>query len=352
MEPITHFLTGAALSRAGLNRKTALATVTMTLAAEAPDLDVLAYFKGSAYGFIQHRGITHTLFAVPVLAALIVGAIRLVDAPWQRHRRARGLPPAPERRWGWLYLLACIAGLSHLLLDFTNNYGIRPLYPFMRQWYAWDIVFIFEPLIFAALLAALVLPWLFALVNQEIGERQKAPRGRAAAGGASIAALLFVVALWGLRDIEHRRAVAALQAVEFHGEPSLRVSAFPYMANPFQWAGVAETSTAYISLRIDSLHSEADPDSGAETYYKPQPTEAAQAAARNTDLGRAYLEWARFPLVEDEQLQEPAPAHLVRFLDVRFLYPESRRRPLAAYVLLDSELQAVDEGFEASLGRR
>ena len=40
LEPITHFLTGAVLARAGFNRKTALATATMTLAAEAPDLDV------------------------------------------------------------------------------------------------------------------------------------------------------------------------------------------------------------------------------------------------------------------------------------------------------------------------
>lgn len=347
MEPVTHLLTGATLSRAGFNRKTALATLTMTLAAEAPDLDVLAYFKGSDYGFIQHRGISHTVFAVPVLAALIVGAIWLVDAPWQRHRRARGLPPPPERRWGWLFLLACIAGLSHLLLDFTNNYGIRPLYPFMRQWYAWDIVFIFEPLIFAALLSALLLPRLFALVNQEIGARPKSLPGRSSA----IAALLFIVATWGVRDVEHRRAVAALGAVEYQGEPALRVAAFPYMVNPFQWAGVAETSHAYISLRVDSLHSEDGPGDAAETYYKPQPTEAS-LAAQKTELGRFYLHWARFPLVEDEELSEPAPSHLVHLLDVRFIYPDSRRHPLVAYVLLDSNLRLIEEGFDASQPRR
>jgi inner membrane protein len=346
MEPVTHLLTGATLSRAGFNRRSALATVTMTLAAEAADIDVLAYFKGSAYGFIQHRGITHTFFAVPVLAALVVGAVALADALWQRLRR-RGAPPSPQRRWGWLYLSACVAALSHLLLDFTNNYGLRPFYPFLRHWHAWDIVFIFDPLIFAVLVAALVLPWLFGLVDREIGvpesgARQSAPRGRA----ASIAALIFVVALWGVRDVEHRRAVAAMEAMEFRGEPAIRVAAFPTMANPFQWAGIAETSTAYVSLWVDSLHSEADPGDRAESYYKPQPTEAAQAA-RNSDLGRAYLEWARFPLVEDEELQGPAPAHLVHFLDVRFIYPESRRRPLAAFVLLDSDLQPAEEGFES-----
>ena len=39
MDPITHFMTGACLARAGCNRKAAYATLAMTLAAEAPDLE-------------------------------------------------------------------------------------------------------------------------------------------------------------------------------------------------------------------------------------------------------------------------------------------------------------------------
>jgi inner membrane protein len=351
MEPVTHFLTGATLARTGFNRKTALATVTMTIAAEAADMDVVAYFKGSACGFEAHRGITHTFLAVPVIAALVVALLWPLDALWQRRRRARGLPAPPQRRWGMLYLLACLAALSHLLLDFTNNYGVRPFFPFSHHWYAWDIVFIFEPLMFAAMLAALVLPWLFGLVNQEIGGRPSGPRGR----GASIAALLFIVALWGVRDFEHRRALAALDAVEFHGEPSVHTAAFPTMVNPFRWAGVAETSNAYVSTEVDSLRPEVDPGNSAETYFKPQPTEAT-AAARNTGLGRAYIEWSRFPLVESEPLAAPTPGYLVHFSDVRFMYPEphpeSRRRVLEAYVLLDSNLRMVEEGFGTPKAQR
>jgi len=340
MEPVTHFLTGATLARAGFNRKTALATVTMTLAAEAADIDIVAYFKGSAVGFIEHRGITHTFAGIPVIAAIVTGLVWGMDALWQRHRRARKQAPPPERRWGWLYLFACIAGLSHILLDFTNNYGVRPFFPFSRQWYAWDIVFIIEPLILVALFGALVLPWLFRLVNQEIGARQSGPGGR----GAAIAALLFIVALWGVRDFEHRRALAALNAVEFHGEASTRVAAFPTMVNPFQWAGVSETSTAYVSTHVDSLTPEVDPGNRAQTYYKPEATAATQAA-RETTLGRAYIEWARFPLVEGEHLNAPGGGELVHFSDVRFMYPDQRGRPLQAYVLLDSHGQAEAQGF-------
>jgi inner membrane protein len=137
-----------------------------------------------------------------------------------------------------------------------------------------------------------------------------------------------------------------MDAVEFHGESAKQIAAFPYMINPFHWAGVAETSTAYISMNVNSLRPEVDPGNRAQSYYKPENTPVTQAA-RNTDLGRAYIEWARFPLVEAEHITTPDPAELVHFTDVRFLYPDERRRPLQAYVLLDSHLHAESQGFES-----
>ena len=212
MEPLTHFLTGACISRAaGLNRKTLLATTTCVLAAEAADLDVLWLFKSPIDSFAHHRGITHSFVGAPFVAAFVVGFMYLVWL-WKRRRRpepagaAKGpaLPKTP--RWGLLYGYALIAALSHILLDFTNNYGVRPFEPFSYRWYSWDIVFIFEPLLYVFFLAGLAMPALFAMINEEIGARRKGPRGQ----GGAVVALVLMVALWGLRDYQHRRAVAAL----------------------------------------------------------------------------------------------------------------------------------------------
>jgi inner membrane protein len=344
MEPVTHFLTGAVLARTGFNRRTALATFTMMLAAEAPDVDVVAYLGGSATGFIQHRGITHTFLGLPFIAGLTVAVVWLLDALWQRWRRRRDKPAPPVRRWGLLYFYACIAVLTHLLLDFTNNYGLRPFYPFSPRWYAWDIVFIIEPVMLAALALALILPPLFALVGQEIGERRRTqPRGR----GLAIAALLFIVALWGFRDYQHRRALAVLDSFQYQGESARRIAASPYMINPFRWAGVAETSKAYVSLPLDSLHGVADPERTGQSYYKPEET-AATAAARRSRLGAAYIEWARFPLMEAEQQSTPEHNTVVHLEDVRYLYPDftgERRHVLEAYVLLSSSMRVLSEGF-------
>src|SRR5690242_2736463 len=164
------------MGRAGLNRKTALATVTLVLSAEAPDLDVLGYFGGPVYGFAHHRGITHTLVGVPMMAALTVVVVWGVYSLWHWRRKAARAP-----RWGLLFGFACLGGLSHILLDFTNNYGVRPFSPFYHKWYSWDIVFIVEPVILLFLILALVTPWFLGLIHSEIGMRRKGPRGRVAA---------------------------------------------------------------------------------------------------------------------------------------------------------------------------
>ena len=141
-----------------------------------------------------------------VVAAEVAGLLHLpLDAlvavllvfSWQKLRRRwrsagktpPGAPPTP--RWGLLYGYACLGALSHLLLDFTNAYGLRPFMPFSYRWYHWDIVSIIEPVMMVALAGGLALPWLFGLIHEEIGSRHR-PSGR----GGAIAAL----AIMGLRS--------------------------------------------------------------------------------------------------------------------------------------------------------
>ena len=349
MEPVTHFLFGAAMGRAGLNRKTALATATLTLAAEAADLDVLSRFGGSAFGLNHHRGFTHSFLGVPLVAAVVVGFVYLLWRLRGRKTRNPNLPP----RWGLLFAYACLAGFSHILLDFTNNYGVRPFWPFSERWYSWDIVFIVEPVLLVVLTLGLVLPVLFSLINEEIGARSKdaMPKGRLAA----TLALLAVFAYWGLRDFEHRRAIAVLQSRNYQGADAIRVSAYPYWVNPFRWYGVVETPAFFATMDVDSLAPEVDPEAQMQIRYKPEETPVT-LAAKKTYLGRVYLSWAQYPVTETEQLannplaNDPVgnarAAYVVRFRDLRYDYPgRNARVTLGAIVLLTRDLQVVDERF-------
>jgi len=337
------------MGRAGLNRKTALATATLTLAAEAPDLDVLSRLKGSAFGFAHHRGFTHSFLGVPIDAAVVLGFIYLV---WRlRGRKVKGpnLPP----RWGLLYFYACLAGLSHILLDFTNNYGVRPFWPFSEKWYSWDIVFIFEPIMFAILLLGLIMPSLFGLIDQEIGARDRGPRGRIAAA----LALIGVVLMWGVRDFEHRRAVAALSAQTYHGAEPLRASAYPALSDPFQWYGVVETRDFFVLAPVNSLGPEIDPENNMRILYKPEETPIT-LAAKKSYLGRVYLDWGQYPITETETLEPPGSGYVVYFQDLRFvqlpgLFSRGKtRRALGAGVQLDQNLHVVGDLFGSGESRK
>lgn len=347
LEPITHFLTGACMGRAGLNRKTALATLTLTLAAEVPDLDVIGGIaRGPAFGFAHHRGFTHSFLGVPLDAVVVLGFVYLLWRLRGRKIKDPNLPP----RWGLLYLYACLAGLSHVLLDFTNNYGVRPFWPFSEKWYSWDIVFIFEPVMFAFLLLGLIVPSLFALIDKEIGARRRSPRGRVAAS----LALVGIVLLWGLRDYEHRRAVNALEARTYNGVDPTRASAYPKWIDPFHWYGVIETPAFFALAPVDSLAPEVDPDDSLEIRYKPEETPVT-LAAKNSYAGRVFLDWAQYPITETETLQPPQQGFIVLFQDLRFsgiaIAGGRNRRALSRAVQIDQNLNVVGDVYDTKKGQ-
>lgn len=339
LEPVTHLLTGACLGRAGLNKKTALATLTLTLAAEAPDIDFVAYLGGSVNGFAHHRGFTHTLLGVPFVAGLTVAAVYGIH----RLMKKRGGKAEQPPNWKLLYVYAVLGGLMHIFLDFMNNYGVRPFAPFNPKWYSWDIVFILDPIMLAALSLGLILPGVISMVTEEIGEAKRPFRGR----GGAITALVCLALVIFVRNLEHGRAVNALESITYRDQDPKRVSAYPGPLNPFAWDGVVETRDFFELLPVNSLSGDVDPQNKAVVRYKPEETPAT-LAAKKSRLGRVYLDWAQYPLVETVR-RPGGNEYLVQFQDLRFAaIAEFRRRGapvLAGYALLDPQLHVMEESM-------
>ncbi len=343
MEPVTHMLTGAVLARTGFHRRAAYATIAMTIAAELPDADMLWSFSGPLKGFMHHRGITHSFVGVPVEAAFLTAACWGV----YRLRNRRAVDPAAVQpaavpkdeappNWGLLFAGTLLALLSHILLDWTNNYGVRPFFPFNPHWYAGSFVFIFEPVLFLILLAALVLPPLFALINAEVGVR----RHNFVSTGWAYTALALVAFLYGFR---YDQREVALRDAAANMPGTLRAFASPHPINPWKWSTIAETSDAYHLSTINSRTGFALPPVPADTLYK-SPTTLALLAAKRSALGKVYLDWSSYPLFMEAQAAGDAghPLTEVTFMDVRFMYDSVLRDgrtnpPLSGSVLLDMQ---------------
>jgi inner membrane protein len=379
MEPVTHFLTGACIGRAGLNRKTAYATLAGLLAAEAADLDIFWGFAGPVEELKHHRGITHTLWAVPVIAGVVVGAVWLIDRA-RSSRRQKMIAPqqngdAPSKallhpalggksqqltrhpiHWGWLYLTAFIAALSHILLDWTNNYGVRPLFPLNPRWYAGSFMFIAEPIVWLLLFLAFFMPWVLGLADREIGARRKPFRGR----GWAIFALTGILLLGCWRWSEHARSLSLLQNADVASEPVIRMQAEPFPVNPFRWHAILETTDFYQTAEINTRTGSIESDPRRNILYKPTDTPAIEAAKR-TPLGRVYLDWGTWALVRDlgqQPISGLDPPNLppdsdwttVEFSDLRFDYSllASRRSPsraLGGWVYIIDNQQDGGEGM-------
>jgi inner membrane protein len=317
MEPVTHFLTGACLARTGFNRRTAYATLAMTLAAEAPDIDVIWGVRGPLASFQHHRGITHTFLGAPFVALAVTGIV------WVWHRFRKQPPPIPPR-WLILWLLCLLGCLSHIFLDWTNNYGVRPFFPFNPRWYSLDIAFILEPVVFAALLTGLVMPAIFGLADREIGAGKPLFRGRRWA----IAAMVLIGIDLGVRAVEHHRALHILDNTRFGDQAMVRSGAEPYPVDPFHWFGIVETPGYYQTSMVDTRKETATTNDRDDIIFKP-PVTAATMAAKKSWLGRVYLDWAKFPVVTDrgpanltasDDLAPQPQDTAVEFRDLRFAY--------------------------------
>lgn len=347
MEPVTHLMTGAVLSRAGFNRKAAYATLAMTIAAELPDIDVLWAVKGPVAAFQHHRGWTHSFIGLPLEASAVVGFVWLLHR-WRIRRNPAKSPAAPVN-WWLLFAFSIIALLSHLLLDWTNNYGLRPFFPFNPRWYAGSFVFIFEPIIFALLLIALVAPPLFGLVSSEVGVRKAKFRGR----GWAITALVAIVALWGWRIVERQNAIQLAQA-EDYGAPVTRVFASPHPVNPYRWSVIVETPDFYQLATVDTLNDTVETSKESDIFYKP-PTTLYTLVAKRTWLGQVYLDWSSFPLVTQTDTTYEGLT-TVTFRDLRFMYDISflsgrEDPPLSGKVILNADRRVVKMEMDGRVQR-
>lgn len=341
MEPVTHLMTSAVLSRAGLNRKTAYATLAMTLAAEVPDLDVLWSLKGPVAGLEHHRGITHTFIGIPFEALVVTGFVWLIHRWWLK--RDVGKPPDAPLSWLRIYLLCIVSLLSHILLDWTNNYGVRPFFPFNPRWYAGSFVFIFEPIIFLLLLAALVAPALFGLISSEVGARKSPFRGR----GWAIGALTGIVVLWGLRSFERSKAIDLARSAEDDPAKVERTTADPYPFNPFLWQTVTDLPLLYRISTVNTITGEVASSPQSDIFYKPPSTLAALEAKRSW-LGHIYLDWSQYPLV-NEAGTDRSGLTAVTFRDLRFIYATgilSGRTPLMGVVYINSDRRVDHMEFD------
>jgi len=325
MDPLTHTATGLFLARCGFKRWSPLATPILLIAANAPDIDTAALFGGSLNYLHYHRHLTHSIAASPVIAILPVLLVRAVARK--------------PVRWLGAFFAAWIGVASHLLLDYTNIYGIRLLLPFSGRWLRLDHTPLFDPWIWSVILLALAGPFLSRLVSMEItsGAARPSHYGR----GFAVFALAFLLCYNAGRGVLHSRAVAVLDSWNYRDRPPIRTAAGPAGANPLRWHGIVETSD-FVALGDVNLAGEFDP-TRTEIFEKAEPSPAIEAARRTKDF-QEFMRFSQIPFWRSYPAPEPQNARRVELIDLRFGTPHDPGFMVSA--LVDANARVLETSFQ------
>lgn len=280
MDNLCHTLVGAALGEAGLARRKPLATATLLIGANLPDVDGFTYaFLDDPTSLAFRRGWTHGILAMAVLPLVLAAAMVGWDQMVRRRRRKDKIPA----RFQALLLPAFASVLSHPLLDFLNTYGVRFLYPFSGRWFYGDTLFIVDVWVWIALLLGIV----FARVRRRRGNPRPDFPARAALAGVVAYLALMMGSSFAGRGIVRRAARRA----GLH--PSGRVLVAPLPLVPQRRMVLFEEDSAY---RYGELRWTPRPVVRFAEYPRPVNDEQpAVAAAKNLRPIRQFLVWSRFP---------------------------------------------------------
>lgn len=334
MDNLTHTLVGAAIGRAGAARATPMAMATLVVAANAPDIDMLAFSQGPYFALAFRRGITHGWPALVILAV----AVTLGMLAWDRWVRRKRDPLAEPARAGPTLALAAVGVLSHPALDWLNTYGMRWSMPLDDAWSYGDTLFIIDPWIWltlgglvyltgvasgrrtlgwaalgaattavvlsAPVGAAVKIVWctgIVSIVAAGVLVRRNAPPNKMAGGLALIAVAVYIAA-----GVVANRAARGdvLLAATAAGLDATDVMVAPLPGTPFSSHVEVETPEGFVpgthawwtDPRVHLLPERMVP---ALTTPVGMPAELADriigAAHRVPDVAH-YLTWSRYPI--------------------------------------------------------
>ncbi len=168
-----------------------------------------------------HRSISHSLFVLPMVAALIW---------WLFKRYGGGRVAQAPMRWFWAIQLALF---THPILDAFTVYGTQLWWPMKVPPTMWSSVFIIDPLYTVWLLIACFVAWM--------------ARERIVAQRALVAGLILSTAYlgWSLaaKTMVDRAADEALAKIGLQDAPRFSV---PMPFNTLLWRVVAMTPDGYV----------------------------------------------------------------------------------------------------------
>jgi inner membrane protein len=222
MDSISQFVLGASVAEAFWGKRLGnKALLWGGFLGTLPDLDVIpGYWMQDLARIEFHRGPSHSMFLFALISYPLARVILKVHPKRDLSILSGAL--------GVFFIL-----LTHALLDMCTTWGTKLMWPFSNEAFAWQIVFVVDPLY--------TLPFLLFLFILLFFSRQSSWRWRLNS------AALFLSTLYLVWCVTAKSIVMDKMKTELivFKEPILRVTARPAPLSSLLWAITAETEKAY-----------------------------------------------------------------------------------------------------------
>jgi inner membrane protein len=295
MDSLTHALLGLTLG--ALRKPDAARGIPLTptdravllasvIAAELPDLDYLWPAGDAVLAMLKaHRGISHSLFAAPLVALAAAGLAKAFF---------RG------SRFGPVYLTAIASVLcAHLLADTWTGWGTRLFLPLTSERVTLDWMMVIDPWFTLPLLAGAVVALL---------RRPHFRRSLLIGGGVALSYLGLRIGLQTHATTNVRAAYPEAGAVSVFPEV-LSVMRFRYVLSIGDGRAAGEVGAFAPAVeKVREFETYREPAQGfrhhviSGSYRCDSPLCIAERAGRSVPALREALSWARFPVVRTKNL--------------------------------------------------
>lgn len=307
MDTGTHLVVGLGLAGlAYVDSVVASDTTTATavligtvIGSQIPDSDGLLRLKGNAAYIRNHRGKSHSLPAIGIWTVLVTLVLSILF-------QGASIPHIAL----WVF----IAVAFHVFTDLFNAYGTQAFRPFTEKWISWNIIHIFDPILFSAHVIAIFI-WSVRLAPPEVVF-------------PSMYVLLAGYYVW--RTAAHWVVRRRVKLQDTLYDPKHEYLIIPTI-HLYVWNVVKSKGDGHYTLGEYKNHTLRWID---EVDFMHHP--AVEASRSHPDV-MAFLYFTSYACAE---LKEHSWGYEVRWVDVR--YRHRKQYPFVAVLLMDKRYTPMD----------
>ncbi|TCO80013.1 metal-dependent hydrolase [Marinisporobacter balticus] len=302
MDPVTHGIIGLAISSFSGEAITFSNPIALgcAIGAMSPDIDIIAKLKGDYTYLKHHRGISHSIPALFVLAGIITMGLSLFFK---------------EFHFLQVFIWTFIGGLSHTFFDILNSYGAKLFMPFTKKKSMVGILMLYDPVI-------TILSFLLIFVKQ---------KGLIFYGGILFSFILYLAIRWKMKKYAEKIVLAYYQ----HGYKITDINILPALMAFHKWDFIVNTNSHNLVGQINLLNKKV-----FERKKFKKPEDEILQMFKETKIGKYFREFTpNYHVIQLEEMNNI----ILKSIDLRYFLRNNFMHH--ATVIYDREENIVESFF-------